>query len=149
MAGDRRTVVGGGGLLRVVAARAVLPARVAVLYFETPDTATAYLADGLTEAIITSLGRVERLGVKSRNAVRRFRGTADDPTTLGRALGVAYLVSGSVGRSGRGQSPAVTVELLRASDGMHVWGGQYEGRDTALQAIPGAVARAGTTAITV
>ncbi len=132
----------------VVAERAVLPASVAVLYFETPDTATAYLADGLTEAIITSLGRVERLGVKSRNAVRRFRGTADDPTTLGRALGVAYLVSGSVGRSGRGQSPAVTVELLRASDGMHVWGGQYESRDTALQAIPEAVARAVTTAIT-
>src|SRR2546426_672209 len=123
-------------------------ASVAVLYFETPDTATAYLAEGLTEAIITSLGRVERLGVKSRNAVRRFRGTSEDPTTLGRALGVAYLVSGSVGRSGRGQSPAVTVELLRASDGMHVWGGQYESRDTALQAIPEAVARAVTTGIT-
>jgi len=124
------------------------PASVAVLYFETPDTATAYLADGLTEAIITSLGRVERLGVKSRNAVRRFRGTADDPATLGRVLGVAYLVSGSVGRPGRGQSPAVTVELLRASDGMHVWGGQYQGRDTALQAIPEAVARAVATTIT-
>src|SRR6267378_8226523 len=116
--------------------RAGPPSSVAVLYFETPDTGTAYLADGLTEAIITSLGRVERLGVKSRNAVRRFRGTADDPTALGHALGVAYLVSGSVGRPGRGQSPAVTVELLRTSDGMHVWGGQYQGRDTALQAIP-------------
>jgi len=45
------------------------------------------------------------------------------------ALGVAYLVSGSVGRPGRSQSPGVTVELLRASDGMHVWGGQYESRD--------------------
>src|SRR5213078_2122393 len=83
---------------------AVLPERaaplssVAVLYFETPDTASAYLADGLTEAIITSLGRVERLSVKSRNAVRRFRGAVDDPGTLGRALDVAYLVSGSVGR---------------------------------------------------
>ncbi|HYT04929.1 MAG TPA: hypothetical protein VEM13_08645, partial [Gemmatimonadales bacterium] len=49
---------------------------------------------------------------------------------------------------GRGQSPAVTVELLRASDGMHVWGGQYESRDTALQTIPQAVARAVATAIT-
>src|SRR6266550_1889136 len=133
---------------------AVLPERaaplssVAVLYLETADTASAYLADGLTEAIITSLGRIERLGVKSRNAVRRFRGTAEDPTTLGRALGVAYLVSGSVGRPGRGQSPAVTVELLRASDGMHVWGGQYESRDTALQTIPQTVARAVATIIT-
>ena len=133
---------------------AVLPERaaplssVAVLYLETADTASAYLADGLTEAIITSLGRIERLSVKSRNAVRRFRGATDDPATLGRALGVAYLVSGSVGRPGRGQSPAVTVELLRASDGMHVWGGQYESRDTALQTIPQAVARAVATAVT-
>src|SRR5256886_10906672 len=91
------------------------PASVAVLYFETADTASAYLADGLTEAIITSLGRIERLSVKSRNAVRRFRGAADDPATLGRALDVAYLVSCSVARPGRGQTPAVTVELLRAS----------------------------------
>ena len=131
-----------------VPARAVPPASVAVLYFDTADTASAYLADGLTEAIITSLGRIERLSVKSRNAVRHFRGAADDPATLGRALDVAYLVSGSVGRPGRGQSPTVTVELLRASDGMHVWGGQYESRDTALQTIPQAVARAVATAIT-
>src|SRR5207245_1130632 len=114
----------------------------------TAAAASAYLADGLTEAIITSLGRIERLSVKSRNAVRRFRGAADDPATLGRALDVAYLVSGSVARPGRGQSPGVTVELLRASDGMHVWGGQYESRDTALQTIPQTVARAVATAIT-
>src|SRR5712691_4287287 len=132
----------------VVPERAVPPASVAVLYFDTADTASAYLADGLTEAIITSLGRIERLSVKSRNAVRRLRGAADDPATLGRALDVAYLVSGSVGRPGRGQTPAVTVELLRASDGMHVWGGQYDSRDTALQTIPQAVARAVATAIT-
>ncbi len=127
--------------------RAPAPGTVAVLYFESPDTATAYLADGLTEAIITSLGRVERLSVKSRNAIRRFRGAADDPATLGRALGVAYLVSGSVGRPGPGQSPAVTVELLRASDGVHVWGSQYESRDTGLQTIPQAVARSVATVI--
>src|SRR3989454_8735952 len=150
---DRRDWLGHTGFrcarsVAVVPERAAAPTSVAVLYFETPDTATAYVADGLTEAIITSLGRVERLSVKSRNAVRRFRGTAEDPGTLGRALGVAYLVSGSVGRPGRGQSPAVTVELLRASDGMHVWGGQYESRDTALQAIPEAVARAVATTIT-
>src|SRR5438093_12251209 len=79
-----------------------LPASVAVLYFESPDSADAYLADGLTEAIITRLGRVERFTVKSRNAVRRFRGTStDDPAALGRALGVTYLVSGSVRRTGQ------------------------------------------------
>src|SRR5207245_6044496 len=74
-------------------------ASVAVLYFETPDTATAYLADGLTEAIITSLGRVERLGVKSRNAVRLFHGTETDQHTLGRALSVASMYNEIMGRT--------------------------------------------------
>src|SRR5881628_2702169 len=135
--------------------RATSPTSVAVLYFESPDTAAAYVADGLTEGIITSLGRIERLSVKSRNAVWLFRGaTVDDPATLGRALGVAYLVNGTVGRAGvrgrtaRGHAVGVTVELLRASDGMHVWGDEYEARDTALQAIPEAVARAVATVVT-
>src|SRR5436189_60217 len=92
--------------------------------------------------------RPPHIAPSSRTGVRDFRGAADDPATLGRALDVAYLVSGSVGRPGRGQTPAVTVELLRASDGMHVWGGQYDSRDTALQTIPQAVARAVATAIT-
>src|SRR6266566_2709866 len=150
---DRRAWLGHTGFrcargLAVAPEHAAPPASVAVLYFETADTASAYVAAGLPKAIITSLGRIERLSVKSRSAGRRFRGAADDPATLGRVLDVAYLVSGSVGRPGRGQSPAVTVELLRASDGMHVWGGQYESRDTALQAIPEAVARAVATVIT-
>src|SRR2546428_65259 len=79
-----------------------LPASVAVLDFESPDSADGHLADGLTEAIITRLGRVERFTVKSRNAVRRFRGTStDDPAALGRALGVTHLVSGSRRRPGQ------------------------------------------------
>src|SRR5437870_5976723 len=72
---------------------------VAVLYFDNQsrDTTDAYLAAGLTEAIITRLGRIERLAVKSRNAVQRFRGAAvDDPAAVGEALGVAFLVSGRV-----------------------------------------------------
>src|SRR5216117_3603521 len=102
-----------------------LPASVAVLYFESPDSADAYLADRLTEAIITRLGRVERFTVKSRNAVRRFRGTStDDPAALGRALGVTYLVSGSVRRTGQ-RGLHVSVELARAATGVHVWGAQY------------------------
>ena len=55
--------------------------RVAVLYFDnlSPDSNDAYLADGLTEEIITRLGGVSRLAVQSRTAVKRFRGTATDP----------------------------------------------------------------------
>ena len=125
------------------------PTSVAVLYFEnrSPDTADAYLADGLTEAIITSLGQVERLAVKSRNAVRLYRrNPGDDPAALGRALGVAYLVGGSVRRSGAALH--VTAELLRAGNGVHVWGAQYERRDAALQAIEQEITDAVATRIT-
>ena len=72
---------------------------VAVLYLDARDSADAYLAEGLTEAVIVRLGQIERLVVKSRNAVRRFRGRAAADAGLGRALGVAHLVSGSVRRA--------------------------------------------------
>src|SRR5439155_1740610 len=100
-------------------ARPPSPSSVAVLYFDnqSTDTSDAYLAVGLTEAIITRLGRVDRLAVKSRNAVRRFQGAAlDDPASVGRALGVAFLVSGSVRRSPSGLH--VTAELVRAANGV-------------------------------
>ena len=109
---------------------------VAVLYFDnlSPDTSDVYLAAGLTEEIIARLGQVERLAVKSRNAVRRYRGAeASDPAALGRALGVAHLVSGSVRRSGG--HLRVTIELVRAANGTRVWGEQYNRAQADLLAI--------------
>ena len=100
---------------------------VAVLYFDnlSRDTADAYLADGLTEELISRLGQVARLTVKSRNAVRRFRGRlADDPSAVGRALGVVHLVSGSVRHAGA--RLRVTVELVNAATGDRMWGQQYD-----------------------
>jgi serine/threonine-protein kinase len=121
---------------------------VAVLYFDnlSRDTSDAYLADGLTEELIARLGQVERLQVKSRNAVRRYRGqAADDPAGLGRALGVAHLVSGSLRRAGR--EVRVTVELTRASTGLRLWGDQFDRADTNLLAIEADVASAVAAAI--
>src|SRR2546425_6902598 len=134
-----------------VAARPAAPASnsVGVLYFDnlSRDTADAYLADGLTDEIITRLGQVERLTVKSGSAVRRFRGVAtDDPAGLGRALGVAHLVTGSVRRIGSGLR--VTVELVRAATGVHVWGEQYDRGDADVLAVEEAVSRAVVTGIT-
>ena len=100
---------------------------VAVLYYDnlSRDTADAYLADGLTEELISRLGQVARLTVKSRNAVRRFRGRlADDPSAVGRALGVVHLVSGSVRHAGA--RLRVTVELVNAATGDRMWGQQYD-----------------------
>jgi TolB-like protein/Tfp pilus assembly protein PilF len=112
-----------------------------VLYFEnaTGDSADAYLADGLTEEIITRLSGVERLTVRSRYLVRRYRGAAlDDPGTVGRALGVAYLVGGSLRRAGG--RLRVSAELIRASGGAQIWGREFDQQGGDVFAIQAAVA---------
>ena len=115
--------------------------RVAVLYFEnlSNDPADDYLAYGLTEETISRIGRLERFSVTSRPAVRRFQGVDTDPADIGRALGVEYLVSGSIRRAG--DRFRVTVELIRASDGVHLWGESYESEDGDLLTIERNIAR--------
>jgi len=124
------------------------PTSVAVLYFDniSRDTSDAYLAEGLTEELTTRLGQVPRLLVKSRNAVRRFRGeAAGDPAAVGRALGVAHLVSGTVRREGA--RLRVTAELTRAVTGVRVWGDVLEGADADLMNVEAQIASAIATAI--
>lgn len=114
-----------------------------MLYFDnlSRDTADAYVADGLTEELIARLGQIERLQVKSRTAVQRYRGRPiDDPTALGRTLAVAHLVSGSVRRGGG--RLRVTVELTRASTGVRVWGNSYERGADDLMAVETDIAQA-------
>ncbi len=118
-----------------------------MLYFDnlTRDTADAYLADGLTDEIIARLGQIERLQVKSRTAVARYRTAMLDPGLLGRALNVSYLVNGTVRRGAA--RLRVTVELLRASSGDRVWGQQYDRTDADLLAIEADIGSAVVTAI--
>ncbi len=97
---------------------------VAVLYLDnlSRDTADVFLAEGLTEEIIIRLSQIQRLEVKSRFEVRRFRGRTDslDPQVLGRSLNAAYLVTGSVQRAG--DRVRLRVELVRAATRTQVWG---------------------------
>lgn len=132
------------------AARPAAPApnSVAVLYFDnlSHDTADAYLADGLTEEITARLGQIERLQVKSRTTVQRYRGrSVDEPGVLGRTLGVAHLVSGSVRRAG--PRVRIAVELVRTASGDRVWGEQYDRSQVDLLAMEEDIARAVATAI--
>ena len=103
------------------------PNSVAVLYFDnlSRDTSDAYLADGLTEELIIRLSQVARLRVSSRFESLRVRGhDPSDPRALGRALGAAYLVTGSLQQAGR--RVRLGVSLVRASSGATVWGDVYD-----------------------
>lgn len=96
------------------------PTSLAVLYFETRDTTDAYLADGLTEEITTSLGAVARLQIKSPSAVRRVqRANPGDLRAIGRGLRVFWLVEGTIRRAG-GQL-RVSVRLVNASNENSTW----------------------------
>lgn len=118
-----------GSLAVAIWARRETPAQhtLAVLYFDnlSADTLDAYLADGLTEEIASRLADVGRLQVKSRSAVRRFRGApVSDPSGAAQALGVRYLVEGSVRRAG--ERVRASVELVDARSGFRVWGADYD-----------------------
>ena len=133
---------------RAARAAGAPPMSVAVLDFENiaHDTADAYLSEGLAEELTVRLGQVQRMTVASRAAVHRLRGADQMPIPqIGRALNVAYLVNGSVRRSG--QHLRVAVELLRAANGAQVWADQYDRSDQDLLAIQEAVATAVATAV--
>jgi TolB-like protein/Tfp pilus assembly protein PilF len=135
------TVIAAIVVARIALRAPPLSPSLAVLYFDnlSNHTADVYLADGFTEDIGTRLGQIKRLVVKSRNAVRRYRGAAaDNPVALGRALGVSYLISGSVRRTG--DHLRVSVELVQAASGIRVWGEKYDRTDSDILAVEEQVA---------
>jgi len=99
---------------------------VAVLVFESRsrDSNDLYLAEGISEAITTRLGRLSRLTVRSQAAARRFRAGAQPADVIGRALNAGYLVTGTVRRGG--DRVRVYVELARSASGERVWGDKYD-----------------------
>ncbi|MBA2291656.1 MAG: protein kinase [Gemmatimonadales bacterium] len=88
------------------------PRQIAVLYFDdlSPDRSLAYLTDGLTEALITELGRVEGLSVISAGGVGSFRGSELGVDSIARALQAGTVVRGSI--EPVGDKLQVTVRLL-------------------------------------
>ncbi|HUQ19912.1 MAG TPA: protein kinase [Gemmatimonadaceae bacterium] len=89
--------------------------RLAVLYFaDGSNGSLQYLADGLTESLIDRLSTVAALDVKSKDAVRPFRGKSVSGDSVARALGVGTIVRGLIDREG--SKLGLTVRLVDASD---------------------------------
>jgi len=108
----------------------ILPEKpsIAVLPFTNlgEDRETDYFADGVVEDIITALAHVPRLFVVSRNSTFTYKGRPADIRTVGRELGVRYVLEGSVRRSG--DRVRVTGQLIDAFDGTHLWAERFDGR---------------------
>jgi TolB-like protein len=83
-----------------------------------------YFADGVVEDIITALSRARWLFVIARNSSFAFRGRAIDIREVGRALGVRYVVEGSVRRASN--RVLITAQLIDATTGAHLWAERFE-----------------------
>jgi len=103
---------------------------IAVLPFTnmSGDPDQEYFADGITEDIITELSRFRSLFVIARHSCFTFKGKTAKAQDIGRELGVAYLVEGSVRKAG--DRLRVNVQLVKSSSGEHVWAERYD-RDLA------------------
>lgn len=85
-----------------------------------------YFVDGLTEEMITDLGRwnPERLGVIARTSVMRYKNTHEDVQQIGRVLGVDYVLEGAVRR--QGDHVRITAQLIQVRDRTHLWAQSYD-----------------------
>jgi len=90
----------------------------------SPSGDYEWFSDGLSEEILNSLAQLPELMVSARTSSFQFKGQDRDIGEIAKVLGVAHVVEGSVRRSG-GQL-RVTVQLIRASDGFHLWSETYD-----------------------
>ncbi len=106
--------------------RDVGPLSIAVLPFNnmSSDPEQDYLADGLTEDIITALSKVRTLTVIARNSTFVYKGKSVDIKSVAADLGVRYVLEGSVRRSG--DRVRTTAQLIDGATGAHIWAERYD-----------------------
>jgi TolB-like protein/tetratricopeptide (TPR) repeat protein len=105
---------------------AISDTSVAVLPFVnmSGDKDNEYFSDGLTETLLHMLAQIPDLKVAARTSSFAFRGQNLGIKAIADALKVAHVLEGSVQRDG--DQVRVTAQLIRASDGFHVWSQVYD-----------------------
>ncbi|HWS65773.1 MAG TPA: TIR domain-containing protein [Steroidobacteraceae bacterium] len=83
-----------------------------------------YFADGMVEELLDVLEKIPQLKVIGRTSSFQFKNKSDDLRTIGKALGVAHVVEGSVRRSG--DRIRVTAQLIDTRDGTHLWSESFD-----------------------
>jgi adenylate cyclase len=84
-----------------------------------------YLADGIVEAITAALSRIRSFFVIARNSAFTYKGRATNVRDIGKELGVAYLLEGSVQKAGN--RLRIIVQLIETEGGAHVWSSRFDG----------------------
>ena len=103
------------------------------------DPEQEYFSDGLTEDLITDLSKVSGLLVIARNSAFTYKGKHVRVEDIGRELGVAYVLEGSVRRAG--DRVRITAQLVETANGHHLWAERYDRRLQDIFALQDEVAR--------
>jgi eukaryotic-like serine/threonine-protein kinase len=116
----------GGWRERVLRTRGSTIRSIAVLPLEnlSRDAEQEYFADGMTDALITDLSKIESLRIISRTSVMHYKKTNKTVPEIAKELKVDGIVEGSVTRSGN--RVRITAQLIQASTDQHVWADSYE-----------------------
>jgi len=114
---------------------------IAVLPFSNvgSDSNVEYLADGVTQGIISSLSRLPELRVMARSTVFSYKGRDVSAQKAGQELQVDAVLLGKITQ--HGDTLSIQTDLVRVSDGSELWGDQYTRKVSDLVAVQGDIAR--------
>jgi TolB-like protein/DNA-binding winged helix-turn-helix (wHTH) protein/Flp pilus assembly protein TadD len=128
-------------------ARSLNHPSIAVLPFADMSSAKdqEYFSDGLAEQLIGDLAKVSGLKVVGRSSAIQFKGKNEDLRDVGRKLGVANVLEGSVRRNGN--HVRITAELIKADDGFQLWSQTYDREIKDIFAVQDEIALATTEAL--
>jgi TolB-like protein/Tfp pilus assembly protein PilF len=120
---------------------------IAVLPFAdlSQDQEQQYFIYGLTEQLINDLARVPDLKVVGRSSSFQFKDKNEDLRAVGRTLGVASVLEGSVSRAG--DRVRIRAELVKTDDGFQLWSESYDRKIDDIFAVQDEIARAATGAL--
>jgi len=120
---------------------------IAVLPFDnmSADPEQEHFADGVVESITAALARIRAFFVIARNSAFAYKGRPTNVREIGRELGVAYVLEGSVQRVGA--RVRITAQLIETAGGVHLWADKYDGsledifdlQDRITEAVAGAL----------
>jgi adenylate cyclase len=88
------------------------------------DPEQEYFSDGITEDVITDLGKVSALSIVSRNLAFSFKGAKGGVSEIGRRVKASHVLVGSVRKAG--QRVRITAQLINASNDAQLWGERYD-----------------------
>jgi len=115
---------------------------IAVLPFEnrSPDPNNAYFADGIQDEILTRLSKIADLKVISRTSTQHYKSAPENLPEIGRQLGVAHILEGSVQKSA--DAVRVNVQLIKAANDSHLWADTFDRKLTDIFSVESEVAKA-------